>query len=388
MSLTIFRRHTPTCRTSTIRGLSSREARFFRACSCPCWITGTTDKEKYSRQSLGTTDWAVAEARVRAIQAQAVDAVVHGPTIRDCVRRHLATHTDVVGPRAYEHHRLTLARFEDFARAQNVYHMSELSIDLIEDFIATTCGKLASGTRAFAVSKLKVFLRESHRRGWITEALALKVRSPRAVYEQAQRYSDDEIHRILNEAERLNAVKKYGYASQPETFRLLLELMLETGMRVSDAVRYDPQRCTQSKQLWMYTFEPCKQRRKTTKLRQHEVFLSDRLHGAIDHAPWLSTGLPFAYRPFSVTPVQEFAVYKTMRAIGDRCGVEDCRPHRLRDTFAVRMLLRGVSLENVSRLLGHSSVAVTQAHYAPWCSSRKLRLEELVAEALMQPAGD
>ena len=266
--------------------------------------------------------------------------------------------------------------------------MSELSIDLIEDFIATTCGKLASGTRALAVSKLKVFLRESHRRGWITEALALKVRSPRAVYEQAQPYTDDEVARILDEAERLNAVKKYGYASQPGTFRLLIELMLETGMRVSDAIRYDPARCTKSKQLWVYTFEPCKQRRKITKPRQHEVFLFDQLHAAIDRTQWLSPALPFAYRPFGATPVQEFAVYKTMRTVGDRCGVEDCRPHRLRDTFAVRMLLKGVSLENVSRLLGHSSVAVTQAHYAPWCSSRKLRLEELVAETFMQPAGD
>jgi integrase/recombinase XerD len=388
MSLTIFRRHTPACRKSTTRGLSPREARFFRACTCPCWITGTTDTEKYPRQSLGTTDWAVAEARVRAIQAQAVDAAVHGPTISACIRRHLATHTDVVGPRAYEHHRLVLARFEAFAHGRNVYHMSELSVDLVEDFVAATCAKLASGTRALAVSKLKVFLREAHRRGWITDALALKVRSVRAVFEQAQPYADDEVRRILDEAERLHAVKKYGYASQPTTFRLLLELMLETGVRVSDAIRFAPRRCTKSKQLWVYTFEPCKQRRKTTKPRQHEVFLSDRLHAAIDGTPWLSKSHPFAYRDFGADAVQEAAVYKTMRAIGERCGVADCRPHRLRDTFAVRMLLKGVSLENVSHLLGHSSIAVTQAHYAPWCSSRKLRLEGLVAETFMQPVGD
>jgi integrase/recombinase XerD len=386
MSLIIFRRHTPACRVHQL-DLSPHERRHYRACDCPCWITGTIDDKRFPRQSLGTRDWGVAEARLRAIVADAADAAVHGPTISDCVRRHLATHGDVVGSRAFEHHRLTLARFEDFARTRNTYHMSELSVDLVEDFVATL-GALQSGTRALAVSKLKVFFRESYRRGWIGEALALKIRSPRAVYEQAQPYTDDEVRRVLDEAERLHTMKNYGYASQPHTFRLLLELMLETGVRVSDAVRFAPRRCTKSKQLWIYTFEPCKQRRKTTKPRQHEVFLSDRLHAAIDATPWLSPSHPFAYRAFGDDAVQEAAVYKTMQLIGERCGVEDCRPHRLRDTFAVRMLLKGVSLENVSQLLGHSSVAVTQKHYAPWCTSRKLRLEGLVAETLVDARRD
>ena len=74
-------------------------------------------------------------------------------------------------------------------------------------------------------------------------------------------------------------------------------------------------------------------------------------------------------------------VYYRMQTIGERCGVEDCRPHRLRDTFAVRMLLKGIPLEDVSRLLGHSSVKVTETYYAKWVASRKRRLERLVAES-------
>ena len=37
----------------------------------------------------------------------------------------------------------------------------------------------------------------------------------------------------------------------------------------------------------------------------------------------------------------------------------------MRDTFAVEYLLAGMPLEEVSRLLGHSSVTITQKHYAP-----------------------
>ena len=48
--------------------------------------------------------------------------------------------------------------------------------------------------------------------------------------------------------------------------------------------------------------------------------------------------------------------------------------HMLRDTFAVEYLLAGMPLEEVSRLLGHSSVVITEKHYAPWVLERQQRL--------------
>jgi integrase len=42
-----------------------------------------------------------------------------------------------------------------------------------------------------------------------------------------------------------------------------------------------------------------------------------------------------------------------------------------------------MQLEDVSRLLGHSSVKVTETYYAKWISSRKRRLERIVTETLV-----
>ena len=59
-------------------------------------------------------------------------------------------------------------------------------------------------------------------------------------------------------------------------------------------------------------------------------------------------------------------------AEGKPAAIEDCRLHRLRHTFAVRLLLKGMSLDHVSKLLGHSSVAITEKYYAAWTEGRKL----------------
>lgn len=45
--------------------------------------------------------------------------------------------------------------------------------------------------------------------------------------------------------------------------------------------------------------------------------------------------------------------------------VKDAHLHRFHDTFAVSLLENGVSIENVSVLLGHSSVRITERHYKP-----------------------
>jgi integrase/recombinase XerD len=54
----------------------------------------------------------------------------------------------------------------------------------------------------------------------------------------------------------------------------------------------------------------------------------------------------------------------------------------LRDTFAVEMLLHGMELENVSKLLSHKSIAVTEKYYAKWVKARQRKLHTDVKAAL------
>ena len=61
--------------------------------------------------------------------------------------------------------------------------------------------------------------------------------------------------------------------------------------------------------------------------------------------------------------------------IADVCFMKS---HRIRDTFAVDLLEKGVPMEEVSKLLGHESIRTTEKHYAKWVKGRQDRLDDLV----------
>lgn len=55
--------------------------------------------------------------------------------------------------------------------------------------------------------------------------------------------------------------------------------------------------------------------------------------------------------------------------------------HMFRDTFAIEMLLAGAPIDQVSILLGHASVRITEKHYSPWVRARQDQLEKSVQSA-------
>ena len=61
--------------------------------------------------------------------------------------------------------------------------------------------------------------------------------------------------------------------------------------------------------------------------------------------------------------------------------MKNAHSHRFRDTFALSLLENGVSIENVSVLLGHSSVRITERHYKPWVKTLQKNLEDEVRKA-------
>jgi hypothetical protein len=125
-----------------------------------------------------------------------------------------------------------------FCEKHGVLHIGDLTVDLLETFKADGLPKkMADTSKSTVVAKLRCFLRAAFRRGWISEALADRVTGHKAVYEQKEPYTDNEVELILAEALRLTG-GRHAYSIQPATFRLLLELMFGYRLRSGDAVQY------------------------------------------------------------------------------------------------------------------------------------------------------
>jgi integrase/recombinase XerD len=66
---------------------------------------------------------------------------------------------------------------------------------------------------------------------------------------------------------------------------------------------------------------------------------------------------------------------RRFKAVADLARVKDAHFHRLRDSFAIGLLEKGVPIESVSVLLGHSDTKVTLKHYRPWVKALQDKLE-------------
>jgi integrase len=91
---------------------------------------------------------------------------------------------------------------------------------------------------------------------------------------------------------------------------------------------------------------------------------------------WSGNGDPrSARKAFQRSFWKLFKLANIRREDGSR---KRCHPHMFRDTFAVELLLAGNPIDQVSLLLGHSSVKITERHYAPFCKARQQQLTAAV----------
>jgi hypothetical protein len=237
--LTLYRRHSEKCLAHKLK-LTPAAKRKHMDCECPLWIYGNTETTHVPRQSTGTNIIAVAEAQRQALLKNGQDQKVHGPRLDDGIERFSTSRKEELGEKTAAAYRFQLDRLRAYCATRGVHFMRELSVDLLEDFkIEGLPDGMAATSKAQVTAKIRCFLREAYRRSWTEFALAEKVRPYRATHEQKNPYTDAEVDLILAGAEKLKSGRD-GYASAPLTFRLLLELMLETGIRVSDAIRFDP----------------------------------------------------------------------------------------------------------------------------------------------------
>ena len=216
------------------------------------------------------------------------------------------------------------------------------------------------GTQRLQLKLLRAFFTHATRAGWITTSPVEYLKAPRAPNQPTMPLSRDELVSLITAATEVNKPKEQA----------LILLMRYSGLSICDAVTLRREAIDSHSNL-------------TLRRAKSGELVMVLLHSLAIEALQRITrpNQTYYFWTGNSQPVTATNYWRQrLHRVASRAGVQDFRPHRLRDTFAVELLLAGVAIQEVSTLLGHSSVRTTEQYYAPWNVSRRDRLVEIMRE--------
>jgi excisionase family DNA binding protein len=169
--------------------------------------------------------------------------------------------------------------------------------------------------------------------------------------------------RILTEDEETRLLA----ASYP-TLRSIIRVALNTGMRLGEilTLRWDQVDFNGMKLTVL----------KTKSGKPRTIPLNEALYGELLALRSADGRSPFVF-PNPNTALPLTTVDTSFRAACQRAGISGLRFHDLRHTFGSRLVEKGVDIETVRSLLGHSSIAITQRYVHSTDERRRAAVEKL-----------
>lgn len=292
-------------------------------------------------------------------------------TVREAVTKFLEDKEEQnVSKNWLQKYRRELPHFASWCERKVCYiELARLDLIGLEDYRKTWTG--APATRRKRQERLRSFFRYCIRHRWIFHNVA-------ADLERIQTKTPPKLPLTRAQfATVTSAVERYhprGRDSEWRRMRAMTMLLLLrwSGLRINDAAKLERSRLTDSGSLLLYmqkTGEPV-----YVPLPPDLVTLLRELRNPENPRYFFWNGTSASASP-------GIRWWRTLKTIFKTAGLPDAHPHMLRDTFAIEMLLAGVPIDQVSMLLGHSSVKITEKHYLPWVKSRQEQLEASVRRA-------
>ena len=375
--LTLYRRH--------LKGCSKASDRFYKRCTCPMWVEGTTN-ETYVRRSLKTGSWERAQALARVIE-EADDPTSTPERKAEPVSVAQAVTEYLADAKARELSEATIYKLDIFFRkqfltwckAEGYKLLREIDLRAVQSFRASwKDGAMAKKKKQ---ERLTGFFWFCIRAGWMTSNPTNSLGRISVTQAPTDYFTREEYEKLIDTTYLYRETRGEAIGGVVSTrLRTLLMLMRWSGLRIRDAVTLERTRLIHDN-LLLYQAKTG-----TPVYVPLPPQVADALRSLPDGAKpnlryffWSGNGLPKS----AVADWQ-----RTFRRLFKIAGLEKpdgstkrCFPHMLRDTFAVEMLLAGVPIDQVSMLLGHSSVRITEKHYSPWVKARQDQLAASVRNA-------
>jgi integrase len=364
----------------------------WRRCRCSKWLRGVLPNGETLRESAGTRSWEQAERNARKKEVEAdptrVDQVqprreTVKEAIRMCLEDEEARGLELSSRK--KSRTLLNRQFLPFCEARKFVHIDQvLPIDMTEFRSTWNNGEATTHRKHERMHSFFVFcVANDMLRKNPMDALK-KPKTPDVV--PTDYFLPEEFEQIVAATEKY----EYGGGNDSEhrgqRLRALSLLMRWSGLAILDATSLERERLSTNEndddQIFLY--------RAKTGVPVFVVIpneVGDTLRQLPNSNPryffWSGNGDPrSAAKAFQRSYWKLFKLADIQKPDGTP---KRCHPHMFRDTFAVELLLAGVPLDQVSLLLGHSSVKITERHYAPFCKARQEQLAISVKLAWKKP---
>ena len=379
--LQTYRRHVKSCRFWT--GKSTNGNRRNNNCRCPVWVDGYLGGKR-KNESLKIRSWTRANEIVRdwEIAGTVTSKRRSGIPVQEACNNFLA---DAEGQQLSDsslkkyrvllinrHNIEELKQFSpsllQFCDEAGIQFTNQITLHELSRFRAQWKDSAISGCKK--LERLRAFGRFLVDRGWWTENLVLKIKRPKINVAPTMPYTREEVSALLTACGRY--IDRLGHAggANAQRLRAFILFLRYSGLRISDAASCAVDRLTGNR-LFLYT-----QKTGVPVYIPLPPFVVEALEACprISEHHWFWTGIGS-----KATLAGNWR--RTFRRLCQIAGVQRGHPHRFRDMLAVELLLDGRPLERISILLGHSSVKITERHYAPWVQARQVQLESDMVSA-------
>jgi integrase len=230
-------------------------------------------------------------------------------------------------------------------------------------------------TRRTELERFRTFLRECVENDWMQKSGAERIKfKNQKTAAQEERYGLE-----LEEYEQMMAAPGSTDLSllENDQTRVVVELMRWTGMRISDAHKFNDSEIVRNEKGygWNADFIQKKTKKRCiSPLPEHVVELLNGLPGQC------RAGKKFFFT-CTYTALRMRIDALAQRAQREQSFTHAFTPHCLRHTFAIQHIHVGTDVKLISKWLGHESVAVTLAHYGNWIKETQRLAEDVSRDA-------
>jgi integrase/recombinase XerD len=371
--LSVYTRHYRPCTHTDI---------YHRRCRCPKWIQGTLDDGRIIRQAANTRNWEKAELTARDLEDAANP---HKPeartrvTIADAIQcfrddeksRHLSKDSNRKSAFFFE------TQLKTWAERQGFVYLNQLTAAELTKFR----GQWGNGpqTTRRKHERLIAFFWFCARMDWIDKNPAILMKRVKAEVKPTDYFTKEEFKAIVDATHAYGDwVGGHDFEHRRDRLRALVLLMRWSGLAIKDAVTLERSRISADGSIFLY--------RAKTGVPVY-VPLPPHVHQHLRSLPsenpryffWSGNGDPATCKRGWTRALAR--LFKLANIQKPDKTPKRCHSHMFRDTFAVELLLAGVPIDQVSLLLGHSSVKVTEKHYAPFVKARQEQLAQSARKA-------